>query len=120
MPKVISADMELDIAQRSLADAERKAAKCYDHVRDERAYVADVSNPKNGRSHQTIRKAQQSLRKWEENLADAQSRVQECARNVRHAKERLAKNQAIRDGTGLPQELVAQIAGPGRQYNHYR
>ena len=53
MPKVISADMELDIAKRSLADAERKAAKCHDHVRDERAYLADVSNPKNGRSHQT-------------------------------------------------------------------
>ncbi|KAI4258404.1 MAG: hypothetical protein L6R42_005129 [Xanthoria sp. 1 TBL-2021] len=120
MPKVISADLELDIAQRHLTDAERKATKCYEHVRDDRTYLADVSNPRNERSNQTIKKAQQALRKWEENLADAQSTVQECTRNVRRAQEILAKNQAIRDGTGLPQELVAQIAGRGNQYNHYR
>ena len=55
MPKVISADMELDIAQRHLADAERKATKCYEHVRDDRAYLANVSDPKNERSNPTSR-----------------------------------------------------------------
>ncbi|KAL8870069.1 MAG: hypothetical protein Q9174_003802 [Haloplaca sp. 1 TL-2023] len=91
--------MELDIAQRALADAEAKCAKCHNHVRDDRAYFADVSTPKNGRSSQTsmrFKKAQQTLRKWEENLADAKSRVQECARDVQNAKQRMAKNQAIR------------------------
>ncbi|KAI4261402.1 MAG: hypothetical protein L6R42_003400, partial [Xanthoria sp. 1 TBL-2021] len=42
-----------------------------------------------------VKKAQQALRKWEENLADAQSTVQGCTRNVHGAQERLAKNQAI-------------------------
>ena len=27
--------------------------------------------------------------------------------------------RGYRDGTGLPQEVVAQIAGRGNQYNHY-
>ncbi|KAL8634652.1 MAG: hypothetical protein Q9226_009458, partial [Calogaya cf. arnoldii] len=106
MPKVISADMELDIAQRHLADAERKASKCYDHVRDDWAKeCAFQPNEYDNSSHSTsrkpetdlvaVRKAQQVLRKWEENLADAQSTVQECTRNVRRAQERMAKNQAI-------------------------
>ena len=43
-----------------------------------------------------VKKAQQALRKWEENLAEAQSTVQECTQNVNRAQERLARNQAIR------------------------
>ncbi|KAL9004303.1 MAG: hypothetical protein Q9188_002875 [Gyalolechia gomerana] len=120
MPRVFSGDEEFREAQRWVESAESRVRVCYDHVRSERAYLANVSDPRNGRSARTstvvayltvifsktdiaeIRKAHSGLRKWEENLADAQSTLEERRRKMGRIRERLAQEQAIRrDYSGI-------------------
>ncbi|KAL8655464.1 MAG: hypothetical protein Q9210_000862 [Variospora velana] len=96
MPRVTTASKDLADAQASLEHAKQRVSKCYNHVQDDRANLASVSDPRNARSAQTIKKAQQGLRKWEELLAEAQTTLQERTRSVDRARERVAREQALR------------------------
>lgn len=114
MPRVTTASQDLADAQASLENAKQRVSKCHNHVEDDRAYLASVSDPRNTRSAQTstvsswqttrssrtnmrvVKKAQQGLRKWEELLAEAQTTLQERTRNLGHVRERVAREQALR------------------------
>ncbi|MCJ1413118.1 hypothetical protein MMC19_007222 [Ptychographa xylographoides] len=93
MPSYSSAERDYNDARTRVSNCRAEVDRRSQDLQGKQAYLAEVKDPRNGRSSKTIKNAEISVKKRIDILSDAKNELEDAMRRENSAQSRLRSEQ---------------------------